>query len=30
MRGEISQEKEINDLEEGKNYIAFRSDYQCW
>jgi hypothetical protein len=26
----ISQEKEINDLEEGKNYIAFRSDYQCW
>lgn len=26
----ISQEKEINDLEEGKNYIAFRSDYMCW
>jgi len=28
--GCISQEKEINDLENGKDYIAFRADYQCW
>jgi len=29
IRGIYTDEK-INDLEEGKNYIAFRSDYQCW